>query len=159
MVGVRSQPTALASPYVAVQGGRLPAMPPSHDADLGSTSQPSLAVPAASPATYHGDAAAAVDGGFVMVVDDNNNGSNGDNDKFKLPVNRAGLHRSGWWRSVPQWSLYFLMPLASLQTCLALYHPNTMRRRPGIVFTEWWARATCRPWVMQASSKQVWGAV
>ena len=49
------------------------------------------------------------------------------------------------------------MPLASLQTCLALYHPNTMRRRPGIVFTEWLARATCRPWVMQASSKQVWG--
>ena len=65
----------------------------------------------------------------------------------------------GWWRSVPQWSLYFLMPLASLQTCLALFHPNTMRRRPGIVFAEWLARAKCRPWVMQATSMQVWGAV
>ena len=69
------------------------------------------------------------------------------------------MRRAGWWRSVPQWSLYFLMPLASLQTCLALYHPNTMRRRPGIVCAEWLARAKCRPWVVQATSMQVWGAV
>ena len=65
------------------------------------------------------------------------------------------LCRQPWWREMPEWLLTLLMPFVALQTLPYFFSPRTFRRHPGFVFTEWLARARNKPWVVQATGKQV----